>query len=431
MARAKSTATKITPRIDNFKLKSLGILSYDFDNLYPHRVDDIVADSGTATSILRLYAKYVGGRGANDIDFGNIKINSDRLTVNKLIRKIAKTKGKRDGVAIHFNYNGLIQKTSISFVPFEYCRLTLDEGKFPDMIAVYDDWDLRKEKKLIKEKISYIHKYDPTKVMDQVLSIEVEEKGKTEEEILLEKWSQYKGQIWYWTPEGDDTYPLAPFDAVLEDMQTEAQTKRFKHGTSARNFLASHLVVTGKQEDDEDENGNPVDKEGGTVADTFEQFQGGNNAGAMVLIEREHEDEQIELKKIEIQNYDGLYEYTENSARDSIMRPSLAPPVLLLQTAGKLGTSTEIADAKMYYNEVTQYDRDEIEELLTEVFDGFYMQVNKTGDYSVMPLEVRKPITKDYFPYYTINEVRVANGDDPVIGGDIVPLISPTNPLVQ
>lgn len=388
MARIKPTADKVEKRITSLDNKSLGIVNYDIDNLYPQRVNDIVNNSGTAVTCLRMYSKYVMGGGAKDETFYKAKVNSKGLTVDKLIRKIVWSKGKFNGVAIHVNYNGLLQIVEASFVPFEYCRLIPeDDNENAGKIGIYDDWAKTKRKSIDKKKIDFINAYNPKTILD-----EVEEAG---------GWENYKGQVLYWTAEGME-YPLAPYDSVLEDMMTEGQLKLFKNNTASKNFLASHLLIVGKSESDEDAE---------EFDDNLRRFQGGDGAGTLLVLERENSDEQIELKKVDIQNYDKLYEYTENSSRDSIIKNFLIPPVLLLRTAGSLGTSKEISDASDHYNTITYDDRLVIEEILKEIFSKFYYNICPSDDYSILPLKYRKAIEPEYFQYYTKNEIRESNGD--------------------
>lgn len=388
MARIKPTADKVEKRITSLDNKSLGIVNYDIDNLYPQRVNDIVNNSGTAVTCLRMYSKYVMGGGAKDETFYKAKVNSKGLTVDKLIRKIVWSKGKFNGVAIHVNYNGLLQIVEASFVPFEYCRLIPeDDSENAGKVGIYDDWAKTKRKSIDKKKIDFINAYNPKTILD-----EVEEAG---------GWENYKGQVLYWTAEGME-YPLAPYDSVLEDMMTEGQLKLFKNNTASKNFLASHLLIVGKSESDEDAE---------EFDDNLRRFQGGDGAGTLLVLERENSDEQIELKKVDIQNYDKLYEYTENSSRDSIIKNFLIPPVLLLRTAGSLGTSKEISDASDHYNTITYDDRLVIEEILKEIFSKFYYNICPSDDYSILPLKYRKAIEPEYFQYYTKNEIRESNGD--------------------
>jgi hypothetical protein len=409
MAKVKSTINKVAKRIDVKQMKTLGIESFDIDNLYPQRVNNIVNDSGTATTAIRTFIKFVSGKGATDKAFGNSKIGKRGLTVDKFIRKIVSSKGHFQGLAIHFNYNGLGQKTEINFVPFEYNRLTLSDDKnHPDMVAIYDDWGETKRKKIEKKLIKYVHKYNPAKVFEQVESIEVDENGRTPEDILAEKWSLYNGQILYWTPDGDGTYPLAPFDSVLEDMITEAQVKRFKNNTAAKNFLASHIIKSGVELD---ENGEAVEES--SLGKSIENFGGGDGAATMMHVELENEEDFFELIKVDIQDYDGLYQFTEESSRDSILRNFLIPPALLIATSGKLGSSNEIADAAKYYNDITADDRKIIEDILRETFKGYAFPINATNDYSIEMISYNRQIEAAYFPFYSSDEIRESKGDQP------------------
>lgn len=391
MAKIKITADrdKVKPRIDRIDITNLGIQAYDRDNIYPQRLIDIVSDSGTAKTCLWLYERFVMGRGAKDTDFYKAKVNERGLTIDKLIRKISQQKGMFQGVAIHVNYNGLGQKVEVNPINFDYCRLGV--GEHEGKIAVYDDWAKVKHKKFKKEDVQYFDMYNPIEVLRQA-----EKVGGIE---------NYKGQIFYWTPNFGE-YPLAMFDAVLEDMITEAQTKRFKANTASKNFLASHILITGKEEVNEDEDATGFDT-------TLKSFQGGDGAGTILWMQRESNEEQIELKKVDIQNYDGLYEYTENSSRDNIIKSFVIPPVLLVRTSGSLGTSKEISDATEFYNMVTSDDRLIVEEILTEIFKNWHAIICPSGDYSLLPLKVEKEIDPQYFAYFTEDEIRQSLGYEP------------------
>jgi hypothetical protein len=200
-------------------------------------------------------------------------------------------------------------------------------------------------------------------------------------------------------------------------MITEAQTKRFKANTSAKNFLASHILITGKEEVPEDENGRPID-DGGGFSKQLQSFQGGDGSGTILWMERESNEENIELQKVDIQNYDGLYEYTENSSRDNIIKSFLIPPVLLVRTSGSLGTSKEIADATDYYNSLTSYDRLVVEESMKEIFAFFHQNINPSGDYSILPLKVEKELDVAYSQYFTKNEFRRSLGYEAIDDSD-------------
>lgn len=410
MAKVKKiTADKTTKRVEYAEVLSYDIQAYDFDNIYPQRCLDILNDSGTGVLCIDMTTRFLLGAGLNNKPFSQMVVNSDGLTVEKLRHKISDSIAKWKAVALHFNYDANGNKTEVRFVPFEYCRLTLeDTEKYPNMIAVYDDWDTQKEKKIEAGKIQYIHKYNPRAVLEQVNEIG------DEKTPLAEKFAEYKGQIWYWSREGDSMYPKASFDAVLEDMITEAQTKKFKANTSARNFLASHIVTTGKGEAPQDVESGDYDgnryTEDNAFGEELAKFQGGEGAGAILHVELEYEGESLQMHKVELQNYDGLFEFTEGSAQGAIYRNFLIPPVLILQTAGKLGTSTEIQDAKDYFNSITEPWRDVISYILEETCKGFAKELNASRDYQINPLKSNKPIPKEYAEHFTEEEIRQSLG---------------------
>lgn len=390
MAKIKATALKVEKRITALEDKTLGILNYDFDNIYPQRVDDITNDSGTAQACLKTFIKFIMGNGSTDSDFYKARVNEDNLTVDKFIRKICNSKGRFDSIAIHLNFNGLGQHVSATPINWEYCRLVSPESVNAGKIAIYDDWGKTKRKTFKKELIEYIDLYDPSKVEAQV-----EEAG---------GWDNYKGQVYLWSVNGENEYSLAPYDAVLEDMQTEAQLKRFKHSTSAKNFLASYIMRVGKDE-------SPEAAENAQVFDeNLKQFQGGDGAGTILVLEEENGAENIKLEKIEIQNYDRLYEFTEKSAQEAIRKQFFIPAVLLLETSTGF-SSDELLNAKTYYNDITAGDRLVIEEILKDIFSKWSYPICPSQDYSLIPIPSTKPIEAVYLPYYTKNEIRVKNGD--------------------
>lgn len=357
MAKLKATALKVEPRLDYKEDKSLKIYPYDFDNIYPQRVIDIVNDSPTAKTCLKLKDRFVMSGGVADLTFYKNKVNA-KQKVDAFVRKITEQINKFGGVAIHVNYNGLGQKINATVVNFEYVRKSMDG----DMFVIYDDWGKVKKKSIEKDRIYYVMPYNPDTALREAEAV---------------GWENYNGQLFYYNGY-EDLYNLSPLDVVLENMLTEGQVKKFKHSISAKNFLASHLLIMGKQESQEAEE---------QFDENLRMFQGGEGAGTIMVIEKDSNEEIIELQKVEIQNYDGLYEYTENSSRDAIIQHFLIPPVLLLRVAGSLGTSKEISDAFDYYNTITADERLIVEEIITEVFSGWFTDINPSNDYSLIPLK--------------------------------------------
>ena len=167
-------------------------------------------------------------------------------------------------------------------------------------------------------------------------------------------------------------------------MQTDAKTKLFKYRNVSTNFMASHFIEVNEFESDEERN---------EFENQLADFQGADDALKMMLVERKATEESaIEIKKVDIQNVERLYEYTETSVRDSIIRNYLIPPVLLLQTAGKMGTSKEILDAVNYYNGVVDYEQYIIEESFTDLFKNSI--IKNDGNFSIISLKAQVETTE-------------------------------------
>ena len=388
----KATVTDISKRISITPNKTEGILNYDIDNAYPQRIIDIVNSSGIATSCIGMKARFLIGGGMLDEVFYKSKINSKGLTIDQLLRKVCMNLSYIPYLSIHVNYNANFDITEAYFVPFPYVRITADDNKeHSKMVAIYDDWQRIKNKKINKEKIDYVHFYNPDPI---VIQAQVDACG---------GWEYYKGQVFLWTPEGHE-YPLATFDSVLEDMQTDSKAKAFKFRNITTNFMASHILVTDKFESEEDRE---------EFHDSLTEYQGADEALKLLHLEKTSETSTIELKPVAIQDVEDLYQYTESSVRDNVILNFLIPPVLLIRTAGKLGTSTEIKDATSYYNGITEYERLVIEEIFKEIFSRFAVDINPSKDYSIIPFKApisAKELSAEYFPYVTKNQILESVG---------------------
>ena len=360
--KATLTTEKRLTEKDN---RSEGIVNYDTDNAYPQRVEDIINSSAVGTLCHNLALKFTVGANFADKEFNNVKLNSKGLTTKKLLRKVASDLLKYNGFAVHINYNALYQKVSYNYIPFEYCRLTSSDSDHPDKLALYDDWQ-KVNGRIKKEEIDYIDFFNDS---PNVIEKQVQEAG---------GWENYNGQVYYYSANGK-SYPLSPVDSVLEDMQTDSKTKLFKYRNVSTNFMASHFLEVDEFESEDDR---------AEFEEVLTEFQGADDALKIMLLEKKAGQEaSFNLQKVDIQGVDRLYEYTENSVRDAIIRNYLIPPVLLLQTSGKLGSAKEIQDATNYYNGIVNYNQDLLEEIFAELFRN-NIRVEK-AEFNILPLKAK------------------------------------------
>lgn len=385
---------KIQPRITRRDDRAFGIINYDKDNAYPQRVRDIVNGSGVAKSCIDILFKFVNGKGFENVALGKRIVDGGKLTFDKLLRKNVYDYTWDGGFAVHFNYNVLGQRTTISPVPFSHCRLGINEKtKDVDRIVVYDDWGRDRDKKIEEKKLDYIHLYnpDPVKVQEEIL-----EAGGIE---------KYKGQIYYHGAEGQLVYPLCYYDSELEDIETDGQIKLFKYKSISSSFMAANMIVKYGQ------------SEGGTGAtagstpplsgerrlnDTTDQdeafvngikeFQGAENYGKSLVAFIDTPEQKPEIIPFPVQNVDKLFEYTETSTQGNIRKVFAIPTIFLEAVPGSLGLSKELEDAVTFYNKMTMDERAVIEEtyqtLFSDIFVGELFKIKELSFFDVAQVNV-------------------------------------------
>lgn len=354
----KATISNISKRRIIKPSKTEGIINCDVDNAYFQRVVDVINASGTGTLVTKMMGKFIFGEGFSDKDLAKLIINSKGQKANEVLLKEAISVSFFFGAAFHINYNANLDKSEINFIPFEDARFTtIKHDKHPKKIAVYNDWEKANSSRIKQSEVDYFDFYNPD---PEVIKKQVIEAG---------GFDKYKGQILYWTPSGgiatpgDAEYPLAPSDSVLEEIQTDYQTKIFKFRNITTNFMASQILESEAFETEEERT---------AFEKVLESFQGADETSKILLLEKQpgQEESGFKLVPVEIQDIDKLYKQTEESSRDNIIRSYLIPPVLLMKASGGFSDS-EMSDAVALYNGQTSEYRIALSALFEELLAGF------------------------------------------------------------
>ena len=103
------------------------ILSYDLDNLYPQRLEEIVARSGTCTKAIDRLTRFSKGQLFKDEVFNGIIINRKGLTAGKALSESALDFARNSTVAFHVMYNLLWKISSVTPIFSKYCRLGIPD----------------------------------------------------------------------------------------------------------------------------------------------------------------------------------------------------------------------------------------------------------------------------------------------------------------
>lgn len=360
--------------------QTFGILNYDLDNAYPQRMLELVAGSPTAKDCWNKRARFIAGNGFEDKDLGRQVINPKGLTIAKLLKAIATDKALFTGFGIHVNYNANYQISSVNYVKFEDIRMgDTDSPDTVDKFALYNDWGRKTWKNIMRNKIIFLDKYDPD---PETIQRQVD---------LAGGWEKYKGQLYYFNPEIDD-YPLIEADSVWEDFETEAGIKIFNNREVTTGFLPSTMLFMQSRREEAD-NSRPDDSEQTFINQPSQlekdlgQFQGTKSAQKIIVIEYEDESQKPEFKPYTIQNNDKLFETTERSVEARIIKGFSVPKELInAEKSSGLSNGSEKKEAIREFNDNTAADRSEIADVFAEIFDKFYVDVNPSGNWNIIPI---------------------------------------------
>lgn len=343
-----------------------GILMYDRDNLYPQRVEELLNRSAAGLESVELFAKFIRGRGFEDKAFNNAIINAAGDTTKDLLRECVNDYAKFKGFAIHVDYNAFLQPINAKHVPFSYVRFGLpDDRGIIAKVVISDDWP--REKRNWSKRVQTVDMFNPD---PEVVMKQIQRAGGL---------GHYRGQVLYYT-ETKFKYPLCSFDSVLADIETDAEISDFKHANVTTNFMASHIVDMPGEFDG--------DKERDEFRDTLRQFQGARNAGKILLFENKFgSDKPLNIHKVEVQDNDELFRWTEESCHTKIRKKFTQPAILVGDLIpGKLGNTEEIENSFKFYNEFTADDRLIFVEQFKRIFSIYAIPINPSGNYGIEEL---------------------------------------------
>lgn len=370
----KASILKRDKRFDLRNDRGLGVQSYGEYNDYPQQLIEIVNASGTGKSCVNTYAKFISGKGFEDKDFYKKIVNRFGHTNDYIVDQISKDFAEFGGFAIHVNWNANFQICELQHIPFEQTRfkaLDPDTGFF-DKVALHPDWgkrfmNLRKWK---KDDIQFIDFFnpDPVEIQSQVDAVG--------------GWANYKGQILYYSNEGERVYPLPIFDAVLTDMNTEEGISNVSNRNARNNFLSAGMLInysntnkSAAEEKTEDE---------GQLESTIKGFQGDEKAGKIMYVELEDGDTKPEFVSFKGTNYDKEFNVTLASSQANIGKAFNQPPILRAENVGANFGADLMKNAYDYYNSVTENERLIIERAFTTIFKNWFELTD--NNYSVIPL---------------------------------------------
>ncbi len=377
----KASVLKRDRRYETRNDKSYGIQHWGEGNDYPQRVLEIIAASCTGAACVDVYGKFIAGKGFTDVLFYK-KVINDKGHTNDYILDLIKTDySELGGFALHVNYNALYQVVELQHVPFENCRfekLNDETGDF-NKIATHPDWGRRflSLRKWKKDDIIFYDLFNPD---PEEIQKQVTEAG---------GWHNYKGQIYYFSNQGEKTYSLPLSDAVLTDMSTEEGVSNVSYRNARNNFLSAGMLVdivddNDSVADDVDDNSRERELEKSETEKTLLDFQGDENAGKLLYIGVGSKEEAPIFTSFKGTNYDKEFTVTTETAESKIGKRFMQPPILrAVDVGGNFGADL-MKNAYNYYNSITESERLVIERVFSQIFQHWHEPT--TLDFSIIPL---------------------------------------------
>ncbi|MDR1544957.1 MAG: hypothetical protein LBS50_11270 [Prevotellaceae bacterium] len=336
--------------------KSLGIQTYGESNDYPQQVMNLLAASCTGGSCYSNYRKFVTGKGFADLNIYGKKINRQNHTLDYLLEQITNDLAMFGGFAMHVNYNANFKVSEVQYIPFEQVRFEkLNENGEFNRVALHPDWArqftaLRKWK---KDDICFINFFNPD---PEIIAMQVENAG---------GWAKYKGQVFYFSNEGDKCYPLPIFNDVLTDMNTEEAISNLTNRNATKNFFPAGMLINKRQRAESEEQESETER-------SLLEFQSSKNACKIFYVEVESDEEIPEFVPFRATNYDKEFSVSRDSAKDNIGRSFNQPPILRSENIGGNFGADLMKNAYNYYNSVTENERIILERNLTAIFTHWW-----------------------------------------------------------
>nr|DAS26549.1 MAG TPA: HK97 Family Phage Portal Protein [Caudoviricetes sp.] len=349
--------------------KSLGIQTYGEENNFPQLVSKIIGASCTGKSCLKVYYDFVYGQGFNDDSLQSLVVNRRRETLGKVLKSVSADLTKYNGFVLHVNYNAMCQIVELYHGPFEHYRfekVDTETGHF-SKIAEHDDWAREFEgiKRFRKQDIVFYDLFDPR---PEAIRAQVEAAG---------GWENYRGQILYYSGDGDLVYPVPIYEPELTDMRTEEGLANVTGRNVNNNFLTAGALVDVCNESESEAEAELTKK-------TIREFQGDDKAGQMLYLQVRSKDEIPVFMSFSGENYDKAFSVTQDNVPNNIGRVFNQPPILRAQDVGANFGADLMVNAYNYYNTKTSGERQTLEETFAEIFRLWPEPV--VSDFSIRPL---------------------------------------------
>jgi len=298
-------------------------------------------------------ADFINGDGFEDQTLNTVIVNEKGEfggTLRDLLNAVSKSYAKYEACAFHISYNLNYKVSAITPVPFEFCRLGLaDENGKVDEIKYSTNWEQDNQKsQMTTRKIVSYHVFNPD---PEVVAQEIEDCDGIE---------NYKGQIFYWTPE-EFQYPKSTFDPVFEHAQTQYEAGVYKVSALQNGFMATTIIAVPPTNANGERN---------NLIDELRKKKGSQGANGILGLEVDGEfDIDKMVKTLSPTNVDTQWQYTESSSMAAIMENYAMPKELLgVRPETGMFNQENMEQSYVYFNSITRNKRAAVSRILKYLF---------------------------------------------------------------
>lgn len=354
----KVAQIKSSRQFNSYDWRMYKIQSYGEANDFPQAVEEIIQASKTGNACLGIYNDFIYGHGFNDPEIGKMVVNFRRHTLDQVLRMVCKDFAKWHGFALHVNYNANFTIRSVSHIPFETLRLhTPDDEGLVGSVAYHPDWGRRDKVRRVwrASDIEWFNLFNPD---PDIVRQQVEDAG---------GWDNYNGQIYYFSgdSEGTPNYPLPIFIAEMTDMRTEEGLANVTGRNVCSNFLSAGILVDIKDEEQDESQIQAKQLE-------LEAFQGDENTSQLWYTQVRNKDQVPTFIPFSGTNYDKSFTATQEVIPENIGQAFKQPPILRAVDVGANFGADLMTNAYKFYNSVTVRERQQIEEVFTQIFQNWW-----------------------------------------------------------
>jgi len=353
------------------------------NNLYPNEIELAILNSPSGKNASKMMAKFISGKGV----LNDVIVNEEKNYNLSKIVKIASTDiSRQNGVYFHIGQklNDALQLVPVLDV-LEYTKTRIGKEDDNDNITKYWFKDFAKTKSFIggndkKDEIFYYPFSDKKNVILEQIKADYKLSGAKDLEVDLSiMLPYYRGQVYYMNLTPEFKYALSPFDAVYNDLDTEARISMYLNRSTRQGFLGKTYILTaGLDEAD-------IEK----LEADIKLWLGSENVGGAFTYHgsaTDDIDKIFKINQVKAEIDEKLFTETKATIKSNIYAAANNIPEQLIKSDNTLfGTSADTyVEMKKFYTEQTLDERTELENTLT--FLGFECKI-------IPIIEIDEPVT--------------------------------------